>query len=166
MIFSNLPASWLGGHKFANIPENVLVQQMEADGVRVVGEDTHQPLEEKCTALVLGELHRSPGQGQHDGLELVRLSGQVRETRLGEMRVNTNSSNRLFEASHLGNVGSMRVAGKSDQSVRICQGAGHPHLLLSAGKLQQELNSAAADFVERELGEVVQDHLMKLLQLG
>ena len=55
---------------------------MEADGVWVVGEDTHQPLEEECSALVLGQLHCPPGHRHHDGLEQVRLSGQMREAGL------------------------------------------------------------------------------------
>ena len=64
-----LPASWLRDHQLTDVPDDVLHHEMQADGVGVVGEDTHQPLEEECSALVLGELHRPPGHRHHDGLK-------------------------------------------------------------------------------------------------
>ena len=69
-----LPAARLCAHKLPDVLDDVLEHEMVTDGVWVVGEDPHQPLQKECPALVLGQLHRPVDQRHHDSLEQVRLS--------------------------------------------------------------------------------------------
>ena len=66
-----IPASGLCDHKLPDVLDDVLEHEMVTNGVWVVGEDPHQPLQEECPALVLGQLHRPVDQRHHDGLEQV-----------------------------------------------------------------------------------------------
>ena len=69
-----IPASGLCAHQLPDVLDDVLKHEMMTDGVWVVGEDPHQPLQEECPALVLGQLHCPVNQRHHDSLEQVRLS--------------------------------------------------------------------------------------------
>ena len=66
---------------------------------------------------------------------------------------------------HLSYIGAVRVGGELDQSAGICQEPRDLGLLLGAGELQQELDHATPDLVQREREEVSQDHLVQLAQL-
>ena len=69
-----IPASGLCAHQLADVLDDVLKHEMVTDGVWVMGEDPHKPLQEECPALVLGQLHCPINQGHLDSLEQVRLS--------------------------------------------------------------------------------------------
>ena len=45
-----IPASGLCDHKLPDVLDDVLEHEMVTDGVWVVGEDPHQPLQEECPA--------------------------------------------------------------------------------------------------------------------
>ena len=64
-----LPASGLCAHQLPDVLDDVLEHEMVSDSVWVVGEDPHQPLQEECPALVLGQLHHPVDQRHHDSLE-------------------------------------------------------------------------------------------------
>ena len=67
---------------------------------------------------------------------------------------------------HLSHVGAVRAGGQLDQGASLRQAAGDQSLLVRAGELEQELDHATPDLVQRERDEVIQDHLGELLQLG
>ena len=69
-----IPASGLCAHQLLDVLDDVLKHEMMTDGVWVMGEDPHKPLQEECPALVLGQLHCPINQGHLDSLEQVRLS--------------------------------------------------------------------------------------------